>query len=222
MSKSEFFKRVKQEANRWLPLRYFRELSVVIIGVAVTFYVSGLITESKERRDLNLYLDAIRTELESNLNNVDSIGIFYDKHLILRELLLDYSESPKEITKDSILQYSQVYNSTNVFSYRKAAYETFINSGAMKTFNDKPLLMDITESYIQLDAFYNAHEKHSELKYHQFAEIYGLIELEKTEKNISILDASMKRLYNFHALNSGLKDKVDKVRSQLEKTLAEL
>lgn len=221
MSKSDFFKKAKQAVNEWLPLRYFRELSVVIIGVAVTFYLSGLISASNERKDLNLYLDAIRSELAYNLDCVDSLSVHYNDHIIFRQLLLDYSKVPQKSTLDSIDMYSQVYNGSNTFTYKKAAYEMFINSGAMKTLNDKQLLLDITESYILLETLYVEHEKHTELKFKQFAEIYALIDLQFLKENISILHPAMRRLYNFHALNSGLYKLVDKVKAQLEKTLDE-
>ena len=47
--------------------KYFRELSIVVVGIAITFTISDLISNRNERKDTQRYLDAVKLELEDNL-----------------------------------------------------------------------------------------------------------------------------------------------------------
>ncbi|MDR3287280.1 MAG: hypothetical protein LBT27_07550, partial [Prevotellaceae bacterium] len=74
MSKFEKIKQLKQLKIG----NYFRELSVVIIGVAVTLFASNAITNAKAQKDLNIQLNAVYAELEYDLQKIDNLIDFYD------------------------------------------------------------------------------------------------------------------------------------------------
>ena len=47
--------------------KYLREISVVVIGVAITLSASFWINNRNDKRDMNLYLYAIKLELDENI-----------------------------------------------------------------------------------------------------------------------------------------------------------
>jgi predicted negative regulator of RcsB-dependent stress response len=50
--------------------KFLREISVVVIGVAITLSVSYWIGVKKEKKDMALHLRAIRMELAENANDI--------------------------------------------------------------------------------------------------------------------------------------------------------
>ena len=59
-------------------LRYLRELSIVILGVAVTFTGGSLFNSRNVDKQLKYYFYAIKLEMEDNLQHVDSLALFLE------------------------------------------------------------------------------------------------------------------------------------------------
>ncbi|MCC8173893.1 MAG: hypothetical protein LIO65_05815, partial [Odoribacter sp.] len=83
-------------------IKYFREISVVVIGIAITFLVSDWISQRNEKKTVNRYLAAVMIELEDNRNLVREKQLFYKKtHDLAMYLLRD---KPENHHPDSIWQ----------------------------------------------------------------------------------------------------------------------
>jgi len=76
---------------------YFRELSVVIIGVAVTLYASNAITNAKAQKDLHIQLNAVYAELEYDLQIINSLIDFYDDVEQLRKYVTEDYHNPGQV-----------------------------------------------------------------------------------------------------------------------------
>jgi hypothetical protein len=59
--------------------KYLREVSVVVLGVAITLSVSIWISSKNEKRDMALYLNAIKIELEENIKSIEEQMEFFEK-----------------------------------------------------------------------------------------------------------------------------------------------
>jgi choline kinase len=131
--------------------KYLREISVVVIGVAITLSISYMITNRNEKRDLALYLNAIKIELEENANSFDYHAKMLQKSVRYAEYIRSHDE--KSINQDSIWYYGHsmdgfgyaLIQSDIVFS--KNAFEMFKASGAMRLLIDKELLIYISGTY---------------------------------------------------------------------------
>ena len=51
--------------------KFLREIAVIVIGVAITLSASYWITNKNAERDMDLYLNAIRIELEENIRTLE-------------------------------------------------------------------------------------------------------------------------------------------------------
>lgn len=220
MGKCKLFKTGVQKVKRMHPLQYLRELSVVIIGVAITFYLSDVFAESKERKEIKLHINTIYSELEHNLEIVNKLSDFYNDHLRLRELLSNLVFDPEVVNMDSLNYYSHVAFSSVHFTYKKGAYQMLINSGLMKSISDKQLLLDITDAYLQLELVKEAHEAHMVLKNQEVAKLYSNVDFKSTEDRLYITDPNLTNLYNFHALNNGISGSINEAKEQIVATLA--
>lgn len=216
MNKHSILKRIKE----LMIGNYLRELSIVIIGVAVTLYAGNVITGIKEKKDLDLQLKAVYSELEENSKRLDPVVEFYQVHENLRRYLYRVLENPESYSNDSIRKYRRVMSYNATFSYKHAAYDMFINSGAMKLMTDRKQLLEITEGYILLDDFKQSNDGYIQLKEKIFTEVYKMDKKKVFDKEYDIRNPEWNMEFNFHTLNSGMEEGARGVKEELEKIIA--
>jgi len=129
-------------------IRYIRDFSIVVAGIAVTLYVNYRITNQGEKRDINLYLNAIKLEMEENIKTLDK-AIEYIKPSIRYSQYLQ-THNKESLDKDTINSYVPVFYSSQSFTFKTNAFEMFKSSGVMRLMNDKELLLTIWDVYAQL------------------------------------------------------------------------
>jgi hypothetical protein len=198
---------------------YFRELSVVIIGVAVTLYASNAITNAKEQKDLNIQLNAIYAELEYNLQRVNDLIDFYDDVEQLRKYITEDYYNPGQVDGDSIRKYTFVIGRIREFVYKKGAYEMFLNSGAAKLFKDKTLLSDIAECYIMMEGAKNSVNTYMTMKMDVMKKLYDF-DTKMIMDDIDLKHPMYLSLYNFHLTVSGGGEDLQETKELIEKVLA--
>jgi hypothetical protein len=50
--------------------KYLRKLSIVVVGIAITLYVNNYLTTRTKKKDMALYLNAVKMELKTDLKNL--------------------------------------------------------------------------------------------------------------------------------------------------------
>jgi len=83
--------------------KYLREISVVVIGVAITLSASYLIGIKSEKRDMALHLNAIKMELEENAKDIGYLIELLKPELKYTNYL--QSHDKKSLHKDTIDSY---------------------------------------------------------------------------------------------------------------------
>ena len=136
--------------------KYLREISVVVIGVAITLSVSLWITHSNDKKNLALYLDAILIELHQNGESFDEAARLFQKSARYAKYINSHDE--KSMSKDSLdyyrlsdddgFGYGLIQSNT---IYLISAFEMFKSSGAMRQLDNKELLTEIWGIYIQME-----------------------------------------------------------------------
>lgn len=215
MNTKNFFLRLKQIK---FP-KYLREVSVVIIGVAVTLYAGGVINGIEEKKDLSLQLNAVYTELEENCKRLDVIIEYHREHEHLRNYLFRVVADSGAYNNDSIMKYDRVLSSIVPFSYKRGAFDMFVNTGAMRLLSDRNQLLEITESYAMLDEFKQDNDRVFELKTQIASETYSIDRKLLFGKNYDFRDPHWNRKFNFHLLNNGMEESAQKLKDELEKVL---
>ena len=134
---------------------YLREISVVVIGVAITLSLTFWISNSNERKNLSLYLNALKLELEGNAENFDWYAKWLQKSVRYSKYIWSHDE--KSLNKDTINYYRHSEDGfgwgsiQSLTVYEKNAFEMFKTSGAMRQANDKELLMAIWRVYSKME-----------------------------------------------------------------------
>jgi hypothetical protein len=154
--------------------KYFREVSVVVIGVAITLFASYWLTKRNENKDIALYLHALKLELEENLKVIDETN----KHIIQRSVnYSDYlrSHDKKLLNVDTLKYYMQhtVYNASSI-TIKTNAFEMFKTSGNMRLVGNKELLLSIWDAYAQLVELKGVFDLGSQMKMEEMKKYFFL------------------------------------------------
>jgi Txe/YoeB family toxin of Txe-Axe toxin-antitoxin module len=198
---------------------YFRELSVVIIGVAVTLYASNAITNVKERKDMHIQLNAVYAELEVNLQIINRLIVHYDDIAQLRKYMQADYNNPEQLDSDSLRKYSRIAGQARRFVYKKGAYEMLLYSGAAKHFQDKTLLSDITECYTMMEMSKESINLHMSLKMDLIKKLYDY-DTKMIMEDIDWKHPMYRSLYNFYLVSSGGDNYLRASKELIEKVLA--
>ena len=131
-------------------VKYLRDFSIVVAGIAVTLYVNDRITTRSEKNDLKLYFNAIKLELEENRNDLDKSV----KDMQISVEYADYlrSHDKKSINKDTldVFSYPGGFNTITSFVFKTNAFEMFKTSGSMRLVKDKELMLLIWNTYAEM------------------------------------------------------------------------
>lgn len=119
--------------------KYLWQLSIVVLGVLISLFLSENLAEVNERKILNLQLIAVQTEL---INNLDIVSEIVDYHQYTYTLQCEYdnNNTAKELLNHIIRHPLQ-------FSYKKDAFDMLINTGYLRLIKDHAQLLDIMECY---------------------------------------------------------------------------
>ena len=155
--------------------KYLRELSVVVVGIAITVSMGIWLNGRTNEKDLQLYLDGIRLELEQNVIRLDELITEMQRSEEYANYLKTHDK--KSYHTDTIRSFFNAYYAINFISFKTNAFEMFKLSGTMRFLDDKDLLFAVWDAYTRLD----------ELK--SFLEQGIQIKLEEMKKELPLIAA---------------------------------
>lgn len=163
-------------------IKYLRELSIVVVGIAITLGLNNLLTVRNEKKDMQLYLNAIKLELEANSAEIDRWITIAKREADYTRYLAEHDV--KALDPDTIKYYSDFCYQMSTFPDQSDAFEMFKTSGSMRFIKDKDFLMDIWRAYGQLDFLKN----HIDVFYNKnkLEEIRKEIQLEKEGEPVTV------------------------------------
>ncbi|MDL2227750.1 hypothetical protein LJC30_02565 [Odoribacter sp. OttesenSCG-928-L07] len=201
-------------------VKYLRELSVVVIGVAITFIGSNLINERQKEKELHKHLEAITTELKENLDIVKEKGKFYNYQAELSRYLM--SDKPENLNTQHIdsLNFKEDYSVIGSFFtlvYKTSALEMLTNSGALNRIKDKRLSQSILDSYASLEVVKHESDAYMNRKIN---EIYNIILDNEQLFFGDILNPKFRRAFYFFMVYIDIDKLFENCATQIEKTLS--
>ena len=160
--------------------KYLRELSVVVLGVAITLSASVWISSKNEKRDIALHLQAIRMELEENAKDIGDIVEFLKP--TVRYVTYLQSHNKKSLNKDTLASYATVvYTVSPMATFKTNAFEMFRNSGTMRLMNDRELLLAIWNVYDELTFLKQLSDEHVKRHWNYMEKDMSLIDVDDEE-----------------------------------------
>jgi hypothetical protein len=144
-------------------IKYLRDFSIVVAGIAVTLYVNDRVTYRSEKRDLALYLNAVKLELEENVNDIDELVASMQKSIGYADYLRSHDK--KSLHTDTIMSYARngIYLIQGI-TFKVNAFEMLKLSGTMRLLEDKELLLAVWKAYTDLDELHTVLEMGYQMK----------------------------------------------------------
>ena len=168
-------------------VRYIRDFSIVVAGIAVTLYVNDQVSNNSEKRDLKLYLNAVKLELEENIRYLEE-----RKEQLTREFeYADYLRTHEKdhLNWDIIESYARGgYADVDFVNFQTASFEMFKSSGTMRLMLNKEMMLQIWKTYLKLQREEQALGTLTQLKVEEIKKW-----LDEKEKNPYIIP-----LYNYY------------------------
>lgn len=142
---------IKKKKSFLLIGNYLRELSIVVIGVLISFGISNWINNKNSESDLKRHLSSIQLELKENIKELE-------KNIKNMKISIDYadylqSHDKKSINRDTLDVFtggSRIY-SINSFPFKTNAFDMFKTSGVMRLVENKELLLSIWGIYSDIN-----------------------------------------------------------------------
>ena len=160
-------------------VRYIRDFSIVVAGIAVTLYVNDRVTNQGEKRDVKRYLNAIIFEMEENIKYLDEKADNFQNSVNYANYLRSHKKS--KLVSDSINKYSDAIFSIITLSFKTTAFEMFKSSGTMRLIDNKELLLSIWETYSTLEKTKSGYDIVNQVKMDEINKTFLLKEEEKKD-----------------------------------------
>ena len=129
--------------------KYLRELSVIIIGIAVTLITGLWINSQNNGKDIKLYLENIKMELQNNLDDINMAKEYYDLASLYSDYLL--TNKTQNLDPDTLSKYNVLIKAIPFFTYKTSAFDMLKASGMMRLIKDKSKVKSIWDCYDQLE-----------------------------------------------------------------------
>lgn len=142
-----------RKPGRWTWREYMLQLSVVILGIVITFAGSGLIERWQRQRQVKMTMQLIVEELHTNraLAGYVCEKLEYDRRGML--MFQSYDMDIDAIPVDSLHQYGLLIGAHRSFVLQADALEVLKASGAISSVGDKQFLMKLLGCYNKLKMF---------------------------------------------------------------------
>ena len=200
--------------------RYFRELSVVVIGVAITFVGSNWIANRQEQQKLKQHLQAVKIELTDNLEVIRQAEDYYKKLALLTQYL--ESDAPENLDQeriDELNNFKEFVVLGNFFTLaaKTSAFEMLKSSGALNLIKDQELSRSILDSYTSLENSKVESDSYMSMK---MTTIRNAIMENEQSFYGDILNPKFRKVFYFFAASLNLEVLFQRSASQIEQTLA--
>ena len=148
---------------------YIRDFSIVVAGIAVTLYVNDKVTNQGEKRDLKLYLNTIKMELEENTKEIDRAIEYLRPSVRYADYLSSHTKD--SMNRDTVKIYENVFSSAKWFTFNTNAFDMFKTSGIMRLVDSKELLLSIWDTYSSINLLKETLDLGFQMKYDEIKKI---------------------------------------------------
>lgn len=131
--------------------RYLREISIVVIGIAITLGLNGWFTHTNSKKEHKQYLNTLKLELMANVEIIENEIDLLDASANYSRYLLSHDR--ESVDPDTIKKYQYAITQLREAKLKYNAFEMFKSSGSMRLISNKDLLLTIWDVYDQIDDF---------------------------------------------------------------------
>lgn len=148
----------------WGITKYLRELSVVMIGVFVTLWVTSVISGNSKQNEVDRVMKLVQTELEDNLRRVEWSQGKWAAEQQAYQLIRQHISHVEEIPLDTLEKYRKVIGDIHSLSVNSDSYEVLKSSLLTQYIENKDFLRGLSQTYGSLGLVRNKLDRYTSLK----------------------------------------------------------
>ena len=130
----------------WI-IDFLNRLLPVVTGIAITFTVQGIVNRSHDRKSVKSAMELVRTELKSNLDDIDHLTDFMKQEVISAQYLSDHQHDLASCPADSVKYHKGQVNAYVSLALSQNALELLKMSSLFPKVGDNDLSMEIIRAY---------------------------------------------------------------------------
>ncbi len=131
----------------WGIMKYLRELSVVIIGVFVTLWITSVISDNAKQNEVDRMMKLVQTELEENLQSIEWSQRKWETEQRVYQLIRQHISHVEAIPLDTLETYRKVIGDIHSLAVNADSYEVFKSSLLTQYIKDKDFLRALSQTY---------------------------------------------------------------------------
>ena len=126
---------------------FVNKLLPVVTGIAITFTLQGIVNRSHERKSVRSAMELVRTELKSNLHDIDHLTDFLKQEVISAQYLSDHQHDLASCPADIVKYHKGQVNAYVSLALSQNALELLKMSSLFPKVGDNDLSMEIIRAY---------------------------------------------------------------------------
>ena len=128
-------------------LAFLGRMLSVTLGIVITFTVQGIIDRNRDRHAVRAALELVRTELASNLEDIDVLSEYLQQERVSAQYLSDHRKTLAKCPEDSVLYHTGIVNAYVSLALSHDALELLKMSSLFPKIGDNDLSMKIIRAY---------------------------------------------------------------------------
>lgn len=137
--------------SQWRLGDYFRQLSIVILGIVITFMAGDAINKYTKSKEIKKSMQLVRDELELNRENVGKIADWIKLNQRVGWMILQADKNLEQIPVDTLQKYINLPFQTEDFLYTDHALELLKTSSLFQQVRDKEHALQLIKAYAELE-----------------------------------------------------------------------
>jgi hypothetical protein len=164
MAKKKTKRSFKATLRSWKIGDYVRQLSVVVIGILITFQGSALVTKNAQRREVANILGMVKYEIEKNRRNVELQKELLEFEYAGARALKPYIHDTEGAPADTLAKYVSIIVQVRNYGFSTNSFEVLKSSSNFQTVKNKELLRDLFSTYESLGSFFGDISSYNSLR----------------------------------------------------------
>lgn len=137
--------------SQWRLGDYFRQLSIVILGIVITFMAGDAINKYTKSKEIKKSMQLVRDELELNRENVGKIADWIKLNQRVGWMILQADKNLEQIPVDTLQKYINLPFQTEDFLYTDHALELLKTSSLFQQVRNKEHALQLIKAYAELE-----------------------------------------------------------------------
>lgn len=148
-------RRTKTRISGWRVGEYIRQLSIVTLGVVITFVGSDVISEYNTQSRLKTAIELVKSELKLKRNDVLTMKARYDKEVAAALYLEKYKGRLEQANEDTLAMCISIPFQSVRFNPVEDAMEVLKSSGLFQQIKNQELAIELikTNDIVRMQAY---------------------------------------------------------------------